>query len=700
AARAERAHGVALTVPTVVIAHHADRGRVGCPDRERHALLVSLRAGMGSQRLPQPFVTAFGDQMKVQVAEGRRVTVRVACDALLLAAVARRETVGERRSGDVDRLGEGVEPDVVVIGPGPDAAREQVLHLVALTQGHAPACGVEMDRRLAHRVRVDVRDDDERVRPPGSGEGGVEMLAEHEDGVIVAPVQLEVAQLPQRRMRRADLVQLPQERSQRLPALLGARPVAELVLVLLVVDVLLGTRAGHVLDEFVSRIHAVHRTRGGGDAGADAVGRASAELEVLGEDVVRVDEEVRAHVVGRLVGDRREELLELRLGVAPCEVAVALLEAHRGERAHHRRSGERLGQEDHVGIRLVHRRDQPLPEPERLGVRVVHAEDPYTLRHPVPDDPEHLGGDPLRVVVEVQRVDVLVLLRRVLGVRDRAVGEGGEPLRVVAHPGVVGGGLQREVEGDLQSLLPRGPHEGAEVLRSAEVRVDRIVPALRRSDGVRRARVPGLGDEGVVATLAVGRADGMHGDEVDHVEAHPGDLGQALRCSTERAAADRSVLEAAGSLRPGEELVPGADSGTGALYTEELLRGGRTERRDGTVAEDRREIGVHGPCGGDDGVAGPEFLRPGPEARALRCGAVLLGSRPLQELGSEGGHHRHVHTGGDLHVRGVRPGGEVVGERLEAISPEALRIEGDLRLPAIGAVGERRQPVQTLFAGR
>ena len=98
AARAERAHGVALAVPAVVIAHHADRGRVGCPDRERHALLVTLRAGMGSQRLPQPLVTAFGAQMKVQVAEGRRVTVRVARDALLLAAVARREAVGERRS--------------------------------------------------------------------------------------------------------------------------------------------------------------------------------------------------------------------------------------------------------------------------------------------------------------------------------------------------------------------------------------------------------------------------------------------------------------------------------------------------------------------------------------------------------------------------------------------------------------------------
>ena len=44
---------------------------------------------------------------------------------------------------------------------------------------------------------------------------------------------------------------------------------------------------------------------------------------------------------------------------------------------------------------------------------------------------------PGRVVVEVDRVDVLVLLRRVLRVGDRAVGAHGEPLRVLGHPRVV-----------------------------------------------------------------------------------------------------------------------------------------------------------------------------------------------------------------------------------------------------------------------
>ena len=70
----------------------------------------------------------------------------------------------------------------------------------------------------------------------------------------------------------------------------------------------------------------------------------------------------------------------------------------------------------------LHLGDQPLPEVQRLGVRVVDPEDPHAVGRPVAHDPQALGVEALGVVVEVQRVDVLVLLRRVLGVRDRAVG--------------------------------------------------------------------------------------------------------------------------------------------------------------------------------------------------------------------------------------------------------------------------------------
>jgi hypothetical protein len=52
----------------------------------------------------------------------------------------------------------------------------------------------------------------------------------------------------------------------------GLIPVAQLVLVLLVVDVLFGARPGHVLVQLVAGVHAVGRAGRRGDRGADLVG--------------------------------------------------------------------------------------------------------------------------------------------------------------------------------------------------------------------------------------------------------------------------------------------------------------------------------------------------------------------------------------------------------------------------------------------
>ena len=74
---------------------------------------------------------------------------------------------------------------------------------------------------------------------------------------------------------------------------------------------------------------------------------ATAGLQEHRVDVRRVDEEVRPHVLARLVlGELGQVLGELGLGVAPGEVAVGLGEADLGQPLHHLGPGERLGQED------------------------------------------------------------------------------------------------------------------------------------------------------------------------------------------------------------------------------------------------------------------------------------------------------------------------------------------------------------------
>ena len=95
-------------------------------------------------------------------------------------------------------------------------------------------------------------------------------------------------------------------------------------------------------------------------------------------------------------------------------------------------------------------------------------------------------------------------------------------------------------------------HEVPEVLQRPQFRVDGFVPALLAPDGVGAAGVAGGGGEGVVLTLAVGRADGVDGEQVDHIEAHPRYLRQPhLRLPESRAPARLRALRAVEHLVPG-----------------------------------------------------------------------------------------------------------------------------------------------------
>ena len=235
-------------------------------------------------------------------------------------------------------------------------------------------------------------------------------------------------------------------------------------------------------------------------------------------------------------------VLELALAGAPGEVGVASVVADGAEAVHHRRPGEGLGQEEHVRVGAAHLLEQPLPEGQRLGVRVVHPEDAHAVRHPQPHDAQHLAADAGRVVVEVDRVDVLVLLRRVLGVGDGAVGAGGEELRVAGDPRVVGRRLEGQVERHLEAELAGAGHEGVEVVEVAQVGVDGVVAAVLAADRPRRAGVLRAGGEGVVGALAVDLADRVDRRQVDHVEAHLGHRVEALRGGAEGAGGDGAGL--------------------------------------------------------------------------------------------------------------------------------------------------------------
>ena len=136
-----------------------------------------------------------------------------------------------------------------------------------------------------------------------------------------------------------------------------------------------------------------------------------------------------------------------------------------------------------------------------------------------------------------------------------------KPLRVRADLGMIGRHLEGDVERDLEALARGRRDEGPHVGDRAELGMDVGVAALVRPDRPRTARRIRAGVGHVVRALAERAADGMDRRQVQHVEAHAGDVRQAGDHVAQRAVATRIGR---GGAR--EQLVPGREPGPLAVH--------------------------------------------------------------------------------------------------------------------------------------
>ena len=168
---AQAAHGVGEAVPVIEASGHAHSAGVGGPHRERHASDFALRRGVGvhvcAHDAPQLLVAPLGDEVHVQLAEGREESIGVVCrdDA---PAVGHVEPV-------VRHLLDGEEP-------GPDAS-------VFVAQRHAGAVIEHDDHRLGHRAQD--ADRDTVLADMGSEDGVRIAVAAINNGVQLRPVDLD-----------------------------------------------------------------------------------------------------------------------------------------------------------------------------------------------------------------------------------------------------------------------------------------------------------------------------------------------------------------------------------------------------------------------------------------------------------------------------------------------------------------------------
>src|SRR5262249_12479680 len=110
------------------------------------------------------------------------------------------------------------------------------------------------------------------------------------------------------------------------------------------------------------------------------------------------------------------------------------------------RASERLTEKNGIGVARLKLGDEPFPKAKRFGVRIIHAEDANAAL--APEDHYVEQGLPERLPIgalEIERINILILFGRVLGVLDRAVGSMAEPFGMFAHQGMIGRTLKSDV---------------------------------------------------------------------------------------------------------------------------------------------------------------------------------------------------------------------------------------------------------------
>ncbi len=231
--------------------------------------------------------------------------------------------------------------------------------------------------------------------------------------------------------------------------------------------------------------------------------------------------------------------------------------------------------------------------------------------------------------------------------------------------------------------------------------MDGVVAAVGRADGVGAAGVLGAGVEGVVAGPCVGRLpDRVDRREVDDVEAHRGDRGQALRRGAERAGGP-AVLRSRRRSRPrerGKNSYQAPDRAQLALDEQrEVGRRGDVvaQRPGGQLALDGGVgAGLEPHRGRAGGVAQAQHgIR---EHRLLGGRARHLVAGALEQQRALGEHQLGVDVGLHLDRRVVLPGAVGVGPALDPVGPPA----GRGRRTTVAAQGSRPGLVQVIGSTR
>ena len=222
----------------------------------------------------------------------------------------------------------------------------------------------------------------------------------------------------------------------------------------------------------------------------------------------------------------------------------------------------------------------------------------------------------------------------------------------------------------MPALLRRGD-EGTEVVERAEGGLDGVVAAGCAADRPRAADVAGCRDLRVVAPLAMDAADGMDGRQVEHVEAHRGDVVE-----TRDDVAEGAVTPGLIGGAPWKHLVPAREARLLRVDEQRHRRGTRGEAAIGVALDETLQLRIEG----ERNAAGQSTAREVARETLERARVVAVAA--LGRLAHELGADLEV----DIRRRGrgvtfgevAAPAAEVVDPAFDGELPDAelVRAEG------------------------
>jgi len=226
------------------------------------------------------------------------------------------------------------------------------------------------------------------------------------------------------------------------------------------------------------------------------------------------------------------------------------------------------------------------------------------------------------------------------------------------------------------------------VIQGAELRVNGGVPSLLGADRPGASDVVDRGGLGIVGPLAMRSTDRVDRREIEHVEAHPGDIGEdPLNIG------ERPMLTFGATEGTGKELVPRAEAGFRSVHHYRLaMRGGhggsqerrgRHQGRAGVIEHKQHAVGRSG---------GRILQRLRPVQKRRRDPRLGPGRNPPHHRRAGAEFQRDAQTGFGLTANLSLPGKEDVdpGFDLIGVAPNGVDDEGSCVLVVAGRLqGDR-----------